>query len=241
MILMKTSALIHNDLMSPAAEAYRLLRTNLQFSGIDRDIKSIVITSTEAGEGKSTVAINLAFSMAQINKKVLLVDSDLRRPSIHAYLGLDNGCGLTNVIAGGMEYWEVLRNIDGVGNLDILCSGPVPPNPSELLGSARMKSILNRLETEYQMILFDSPPAAVVADTAVLASITDGIVLVCGAGKTRIQAVQKTKAILQKVNANILGVVINKIPVSRHKYKKNYYYADAARKQGKRRKGKKDV
>lgn len=202
---------------SPSAEAYRILRTNIQFTNVDKTIKSIVITSPGPGEGKSTIIVNLAVAMAHNNKKVLLVDTDLRKPNVHTFFGLDNSTGITNILSEDIEYTKVIQHTD-IGKLYILASGPIPPNPSELLGSHKIKLLLNEVKEEYDIVLFDSPPVCFVTDAAVLSTIVDGVILVCASGQTTIENAKSAKALLNKVNANILGVVLNKIA------KKNGYY-----------------
>jgi capsular exopolysaccharide synthesis family protein len=222
---MKQSALlIHTDMMSLDAEAYRILRTNIQFSCIDRRLRSIVITSAEAGAGKSTVAVNLAVSLAQAGKRVLLVDGDLRIPRIHTYMHLNNEIGLTNVLIEYVDYEKAIQHYENGVSMDILTSGPIPPNPSEMLGSESMKRLLCKLENEYDMILLDSPPVGLVTDAAVLSAISGGTIIVCAAGKSKIDMVQEAKSMLDKVNANILGVILNKMPLGRDaRYQKSYY------------------
>ena len=210
---------------SRSAEAYRILRTNIQFTNIDKTIKSIVITSPGPGEGKSTIIANLAAAIASNSKKVLLIDTDLRKPNIHTFFGLDNSKGVTNVLSEDIEYIKIIQHTD-IENLDILVSGPIPPNPSELLGSNKIKLLLNELKNEYDMVLFDSPPVCLVTDAAVLSTIADGVILVCAAGQTTIENAKSAKALLGKVNANILGTVLNKtiMRVSRYKKIDDYYY-----------------
>lgn len=215
---------------SPMAEAYRTLRTNIQFSNIDKDIKCIIITSSGPGEGKSTTIVNLAVTMAQNGKKVLLIDGDLRKPKLHMYFRLHNQEGLTKLLAHNIEYNEVIQSTD-IENLYFLASGPIPPNPSELLGSNKMRNFLNALKEEYDMILIDTPPVSVITDAAVLSTIADGTILVCAVGQASIDGAKLAKEMLQKVNANILGVVLNKIPINEGRYYKynhylNYYDVD---------------
>lgn len=214
-------AMIHKDPKSIYGEAYRTLRTNIQFSGIDRTLKSVVITSSIAEEGKTTIAINLALSISQIDKKVILIDSDLRKPKIHKELNLLNLWGLTSVLAENSDYKLFVQSLNGE-KLDVLTSGPIPPNPSELLGSKRMQLLLENMKEDYDMIIFDSPPAGVVADAAVLSTIVDGTILVCAVGKTEIGAIKATKVSLDKVNANIIGVVMNKVPIKKGQYYSYY-------------------
>lgn len=208
---------IYKDPKSLMGEAYRTIRTNIQFSGIDKNLKSVIITSSVAAEGKTTIAINLAHSISQIDKKVMLIDSDLRRPTIHKVLDLPNSSGLTTILAENLDYTEFVHSINE-GKLDILTSGPIPPNPSELLGSKRMQLLLERIKEDYDMIILDSPPAGIVTDAAVLSTIVDGTILICAASITGIDAIKATKAALNKVNANIIGVIINKVPIKKGKY-----------------------
>lgn len=208
-----------DNLRTPIAEAFRSLRTNIQFSGIDKQIKSLIITSSIPGEGKSTIAFNLAISIAQTEKNVLLVDTDLRKPTIHSYIKAQDFSGVTNIIAQNVNYKEVLYSKSDLGNLDIIISGPVPPNPSEILGSEKMRNLIKELEQHYDIILFDSPPIGLFTDAAVLSTIVDGVIMVCAAGKTQREDIAKSIDSLKKVNANLLGFVFNKA-----KYKKNPKY-----------------
>ncbi|MCQ1528255.1 CpsD/CapB family tyrosine-protein kinase [Lutispora saccharofermentans] len=209
---------------SRSAEAYRILRTNIQFANIDKTINSIVITSPGQGDGKSTVIANLAVAIARNNKKVLLIDADLRKPNVHTFFQVSNTKGLTNLLSEDVEYIRIIESTY-VENLDILSSGPIPPNPSELLGSNRIKILLDELKTVYDMVLFDSPPACLVTDAAVLSTIADGVILVCAAGQTTIENAKNAKALLNKVNANIIGVVLNKMVTKAGRYNKadDYY------------------
>ena len=204
---------------SPVAEAYRQLRTNIQFSSPDRRLKTLLITSTHPEEGKSTILANLATTFAQTGSRVILVDCDLRRPSLHRIFGVRNSAGLTSVVldAGAKEF---PYQDSGVPNLRLLCSGPLPPNPSELLGSRRMAEIIEQLTSDADYVLFDSPPVVVVTDAAILASKVDGVMLVVYAGRTRRELAKRAKALLDKVNANLLGVILNnvKYDASLHKY-----------------------
>lgn len=204
---------------SPVAEAYRQLRTNIQFSSLDRPVRTLLVTSTNPEEGKSTTLANLAITMAQAGLKVILVDCDLRRPSIHELFGLRNGEGLTTMVVGDYGERFPLQE-SGVENLSILPSGPLPPNPSELLGSNRMTEVINKLKAQADYVLFDSPPIIAVTDAAVLASRVDGVILVIKAGETKRELAQKAKALLEKVNANLLGVVLNNVryDASLHRY-----------------------
>jgi non-specific protein-tyrosine kinase len=208
---------------SPVAEAYRQLRTNIQFSSLDNPIHTLLVTSTNPEEGKSTTLANLAITIAQSNKSVILVDCDLRRPSVHEIFGLRNTAGLTSmVIDDGPPLEDVLQD-SGIPNLRIVTSGPLPPNPSELLGSHRMEEIVAKLRGEADYVLFDTPPIIAVTDAAVMASKVDGVILVIRAGRTKRDLAQKAKALLDKVNANLIGVVLNNV---KYDTTVHQYYAD---------------
>ena len=205
---------------SPIAEAYRSLRTNLEFSSLDRPLRTLIVTSAGPEEGKSTTLANLAVAMASADKQVILVDCDLRRPSLHRIFDVRNGVGLTTMIVND----EALKNPPfqetGVSNLWLLPSGPLPPNPSELLGSRRMEDIIASLTEKADVVLFDAPPIIAVTDAAVLSSKVDGVLLVINAGKTKREHAQRAKALLEKVNARLVGAVLNNVPfdVSLHRY-----------------------
>ncbi|MCR2045174.1 CpsD/CapB family tyrosine-protein kinase [Anaerosalibacter massiliensis] len=219
----------HGNPKSPVSEAFRTLRTNIQFSSIDKTLSSIVVTSSGPSEGKSTVSTNIAVTMAQSEKEVLLVDCDLRKPKIHTFFNIHNGQGLTNILAEGVSLREVAYEPEIEKNLHVLTAGPIPPNPAELLGSRRMKEFLKEVETKYHMIILDSPPVGMVTDSAILSTIADGTILVCAVGQADVDASKAAKSLLEKVNANILGVVLNKVPVKQGGYYNyNYYnyYAD---------------
>lgn len=218
-----TELINHSNLKSLASEAYRTLRTNIQFSNIDRNIKSLVITSSGPNEGKSTVISNLAIAIGHSDKKVLLVDADLRKPRIHQIFSAENLYGLTTVLSEAIDYKDIVIPT-GIGSLDLLTSGPIPPNPVELLGSNKMKELLEKVIEEYDMVLLDTPPVGILTDAAVLSTNCDGVIMVCAVGQTVIKAAVNSKELLQKVNANILGIVMNKIPQSKGEYKKYYFY-----------------
>lgn len=196
---------------SAAAEAYRQLRTNIQFSSLDRPCRTIMVTSTSPKEGKTTTLANLAITMAQTGTSVILVDCDLRRPSLHELFGLENSAGLTSLFIGNEPPAQHLQDT-GIPNLRVLCCGPLPPNPSELLGSARMGEVIDALKNEASYVLFDSPPVVAVTDAAVLAARMDGVLLVVQSGQTKRDAAKRATALLEKVNARVLGVVLNNVP-----------------------------
>jgi len=231
------SRLITNPrLKSTVAEAYKILRTNIQFSSLDKQLKVLLITSPGATEGKSTTASNLAIAMAQTDKKVLLIDCDLRKPSIHRVFGLVNEMGLANVLVEGLDYHRISNLVD-VPNLEVLTSGPKPPNPPELLGSARMKDFIAKVREEYDTVILDTPPVLPVTDAAILSTLADGVVFVISHGKTQFNMAVQAKENLEKVDssARIIGTVINNIPSSSSYGHDYYYYYDEEEHSRKRR------
>lgn len=203
-----STLVVLRDPASPAAEAYRTLRTNIQFSSLDKPLRTLLVTSTAPDEGKSTTLANLAVTMAQAEQRVILVDCDLRRPSLHSLFGLPNEQGLTSVILQQGDAPLPLQPT-GVPGLSLLTSGPLPPRPADLLGSRRMEALIGRLQAEADVVLFDTPPVIAVTDAAVLATRMDGVLLVLQAGKTRRDRAREARRLLEKVKANIIGVVLN--------------------------------
>lgn len=206
-----------SDNKSIAAEAYRTLRTNIKFSSYDEEMKVITITSSRPQEGKSTVACNIAITFAENENKVLLVDADLRRPTIHKIFKLPNSLGIVNAIMDHARLNEIIHS-DVVPGLDIITSGVIPPNPSELLGSKKSQRLIEKLRDEYDVIIFDSPPLLAVTDAQVLSSISDGTILVTQYGVTRKDELIQAKELLEKVKGNILGVVLGQVPADDTKY-----------------------
>jgi protein-tyrosine kinase len=205
---------------SPISEQYRTIRTNIQFSTVDRSIRSILVTSSGPGEGKSTTSANLAVVFAQQGKKVLFIDADMRKPTVHYTFRLDNHVGLTNVLTKQTSLEYAVKSTEQE-NLDVLTSGPIPPNPAELLGSRSMEELLEQAFTQYDLVLFDTPPVLVVTDAQILANLCDGIVLVVSSGKTEIEAAQKAKEALANAKGKLLGVVLNNKKIKESQY---YYY-----------------
>ena len=205
---------------SPAAEAFRSLRTNLEFTNVDSSLTRILVTSPGPGEGKTTVSTNLAAIIAQGEKRVLLIDADLRKPKIHSIFGISNRVGLTTLFRGQIPLKSVMRQVEGIDGLNIITSGILPPNPSELLASAKMDQILQEAGREVDVIILDSPPS-LVADFQVLATKVDGVVLVIQPGYTHAEVAISTLERLNRVNAKILGIVLNKTPNGGHH---EYYY-----------------
>jgi capsular exopolysaccharide synthesis family protein len=212
----------HLDPKSPISEAYRTLRTNLAFTRLDNSMKTILVTSAGPKEGKSTTVANLAITLAQLGSKVVLIDSDLRRPVIHSIFGMDKESGLTNFLMDSTPYEQVLRK-SLLNNLSIVTSGILPPNPSELLGSKAMAEFIEKLKKEYDVILFDSPPIIAVTDAAVLCGRVDGVFLVISAGSTNKDAILRAKSLLENVDARVLGALLNNLEIT-SAYGSSYYY-----------------
>jgi capsular exopolysaccharide synthesis family protein len=204
---------------SIVSEAYRTLRTNIQYSSFDKAIKTIVVTSAEAAEGKSTVSGNLALSFAQNEKKVIIVDCDLRKPSVHKNFKISNLTGLSEVLIGKESLDDVIQSRNE--NLDILTSGKIPPNPAEMLSSSAMTNLIENLKEKYDMVILDSAPLQAVTDAQILSTKADGTILVIRAQRTSKESVIEAKNLLTKVGANIIGTVLHAVENTRGKY---YYY-----------------
>ena len=199
------------DPRAPASEAYRTLRTNIQFSSLDKPLHTLLATSTAPDEGKSTTLAHLAVTMAQAEQRVILVDCDLRRPTLHTLFGLANEAGLTSMILAQEDAPPLQET--GVPGLSLLSSGPLPPRPADILGSRRMEAVIARLRAEADIVLFDTPPVVAVTDAAVLATKVDGVLLIFQAGKTSRDRARRARQILDQVKANIVGVVLNNAAV----------------------------
>ncbi len=209
---------------SPTAEAYRKLRTNVSYASVDHSMRTIMITSAEPGEGKSTTIANLGVVLAQNGKRVTVADCDLRHPRVHAYFGLPNRHGMTTLFAPHPVLLTQTRQTQ-VENLSVITTGSLPPNPSELLGSQKMQSILEALRQTADIILIDTPPILAVTDATALAPSLDGVLLVVRPGKTRASAVRQSLEQLHQVNARVLGVVLNDVMIrgGAYGYRYNYY------------------
>ena len=205
---------------SPVAESFRVLRTNLQFAAVDKELKVILVTSASANEGKSTVVEYLAQAISQTGKKVMVLDADLISPTLHRYFGVPNQRGLSNLIVGDADFTVVAR-LKEYPNLSVITTGPIPPNSSELLGSARMKHLMDRLREEYDVVIMDTPPILPVTDAVVASSLADGVILVVQAGRTRNGEVRHAQEVLEAAHANLLGVVLNRA----RRGVNDYYYA----------------
>ncbi|MBU8752332.1 CpsD/CapB family tyrosine-protein kinase [Priestia megaterium] len=207
-LTLKRRLLAHNSPKAPVAEQYRTIRTNIQFSNTDEAITSIVLTSSGPGEGKSTTASNLATVYAQQGLRVLLIDADLRKPTAHYTFRVENHIGLTNVLTNQSTLGKAVQATE-VPDLFLLTSGPIPPNPAELLASNRMTELLKEMKAEFDMVIFDTPPVLAVSDAQILANQVDGTILVVSSGKTDKEAAVKAKELLHKANAKVLGAVLN--------------------------------
>ncbi|OQA45469.1 MAG: Tyrosine-protein kinase YwqD [Chloroflexi bacterium ADurb.Bin325] len=209
---------------SAAVEAYRVLRTNLQFAAVGRPLRALMITSPAPSEGKTLTASNLAAALAQAGKRVILVDADLHRPRLHRLFKLRNNIGLTSALLEDAPDLDALLQPAALPGLSVLTSGPLPPNPAELLGAAAMHKLAERLKARADMVIFDTPPVMVLADAAVLGSQVDGVLMVFTAGATRREMARQAIAALQQVNARIVGALLNRVPARAGGYYYYYYY-----------------
>ncbi|WJL94743.1 polysaccharide biosynthesis tyrosine autokinase [Microbacterium sp. ET2] len=207
-------------------EAMRELRTNLQFMDVDNPPRSIVVTSPVPGDGKSTTAANLAMSLAAAGQRVVFVDADLRRPVIAQLFGLPEGAGLTDILAGRATAGDVVQPVAGSRNLYVLTSGRIPPNPSEVLGSQRMRDLITSL-TEHALVIVDSPPTLLVSDAAVLSTATGGALIVASVGSTTHEMLDRSVENIRRVNGRVLGLVLNKMPKRGRAAYENYGYESA--------------
>jgi capsular exopolysaccharide synthesis family protein len=201
------------DPRSPAAEAYRTLRTNLTFAALDNPIVTLVVTSAAPGEGKSTVLANLGVAMAQGERRTILVDGDLRRPGLHGIFGVANDRGLTTMIVDEAALGDPPLVDVGVDNLWLVPSGPLPPNPADILGSRKMEAVIAALKGRADVVLFDAPPIVAVTDAVVLGTKVDGVLLVMCAGRTRREHAQRARELLERVHVRIVGAVLNDAPL----------------------------
>lgn len=204
-----TSLISYMDPKSINAEQFRTIRTNIEFAQLDSQLKSILVSSSIPAEGKSTISSNLAYVISQTDKKVLLVDADLRKPTVHKTFKLNNEKGLTTLLTQGDYKFNQIVQFSRELNLYFLPSGPIPPNPSEILGSGKMTMLMQELGSYFDLVIYDAPPLTAVTDPQVLANKVDGVILVVRQGYTRKEEVRQAKRALDNVNSNILGYVMN--------------------------------
>lgn len=213
--------IVHNTPKSPISEAYRGIRTNLLFSNVDNNVKTILVSSATSGEGKTTTLCNLAMTIADSGKRTIIVDCDLRKPRIHKFLELSNATGVTDVLLRSEHYSTFVQK--GIHqNLHVLTSGKIPSNPSEILNSEAMKNLIQTLREDYDYVFIDTPPIAPVTDTVILSTFTDRVIIVCSSGELDIDMAKKAKEKIERVGGKILGVVLNKVKLKGKKYQ--YYY-----------------
>jgi capsular exopolysaccharide synthesis family protein len=208
---------------SAIAEAYRTLRTNVEFASVDAPIRTLLVTSSIPGEGKTVTAANLAVAFAQAGRRVLLVDADLRKPGAHHVFGLPNAIGLTALLRSDDVSLDAIAHSTEQANLRVLTTGPLPPNPAELIGSQRMRTVLERLKANADLIIFDSPPLQAVTDSAILSSFLDATLFVIDASHSRRNAVRMARQALARADANVVGVVLNRIQKGKHSEYASYY------------------
>ena len=208
---------------SPISESYRSLRTNIEFSSIDEKLQVLMVSSAGPGEGKSTTITNLAVTFAQSEKRVILIDADLRKPTAHHTFALSNRWGLSSVISQQSKLEEVIQASD-IPNLDVITSGAIPPNPAEMMNSKKMTSLLEQLRQMYDIILIDTPPLLAVTDAQIVSTKSDGVILVVDQGKVKRDIAGKAVKSLESVNARILGVVLNNVKRKANEEAYYYYY-----------------
>lgn len=215
--------IVRTNPKSPISEAYRSIRTSIQFANVDGKIKTIMCTSATAGEGKSTTIANVALTLADTGAKIVIIDCDFRKPRLHQNFNVSNAKGMTDILLTGVKYQEhMYKSI--YPNVDIITSGKIPKNPSELLYSQAMRQLIENLKTDYDYVFIDAPPILPVTDSVIMSAYIDRVILVCASGHVNVEAVQRAKGILENAGANILGLVLNKVPIKNQKYSSYYYY-----------------
>lgn len=213
----------HNDLKNPATEAYRVIRTSIQFAQAGKELKTLAVTSCTPNEGKSTTIADLAVVLTQAGKSVLIIDCDMRNPTVHKNFGLSNKLGLSSCISMDTPLSAAVQATK-VDNLYALTGGVIPPNPSELLGSEQMKNVLQRAKEQYDYVLIDTPPVMPVTDALIVSRFVDGMILVIASAEVKVEMARDVKNQLVNAGANILGVVLNKVRSEHHGYGYGYYY-----------------
>jgi len=204
------------------SEQYRTVRTNINFSVPDKELQTLLFTSASPGEGKSTTASNLAFTFASEGKRVILIDADMRKPTVHYTFHLTNTIGLSNLLTRKAALQDVIKD-SSTDNLHIITCGPIPPNPAELLGSKTMNQMIEDLKSVYDLIIFDAPPVLSVTDSQILSNKCEGTVLVVSAGETEKESASKAKDLLLSSKANIIGTVLNNFTLGKEHHYYQYY------------------
>ena len=212
-----------NDPKNPAAEAYRVIRTGIQFAQAGKELQTIALTSCTPNEAKSTTIANLAVVLTQAGKSVLLIDCDMRNPTVHKNFNLSNKVGLSSCISMGTALSDAVQKTS-IEGLYALTGGVIPPNPSELLGSEQMKNVLQRAKEQYDYVLIDTPPVMPVTDALIVSRFVDGMILVIASAEVKVEMARDVKNQLVNAGANILGVVLNKVRSEHHGYGYGYYY-----------------
>lgn len=213
----------YNDLKNPATEAYRVIRTSIQFAQAGKELKTLAVTSCTPNEGKSMTIANLAVVLTQAGKSVLIMDCDMRNPTVHKNFGLSNKLGLSSCISMGTALSDAVQKTS-IEGLYALTGGVILPNPSELLGSEQMKNVLQRAKEQYDYVLIDTPPVMPVTDALIVSSFVDGMILVIASAEVKVEMARDVKKQLVNAGANILGVVLNKVRSEHHGYGYGYYY-----------------
>lgn len=213
----------HNDLKNPATEAYRVIRTSIQFAQAGKELKTLAVTSCMPNDGKSITVANLAVVLTQAGKSVLLIDCDMRNPTVHKNFNLSNKVGLSSCISMGTALPDAVQKTS-IEGLYALTGGVIPPNPSELLGSEQMKNVLQRAKEQYDYVLIDTPPVMPVTDALIVSRFVDGMILVIASAEVKVEMARDVKNQLVNAGANILGVVLNKVRSEHHGYGYGYYY-----------------
>ena len=209
------------DAKSPIVEAYRSVRTSIEYSNLDDKLKVILVTSTQQNEGKSTIASNLAISFSKLpNKRILLIDADLRNPSIHRGFNIENSDGMMSILKGDKDLKSTVYNLND--SLDILTTGVIPPNPDEILVTEKMKKFIQQIKVKYDYIFIDSPPVGIVSDASLLSQLCDGVIFVVSSGEVETDFAKLARDKLMNVDAKILGAVLNKYRSYNDDYE--YYY-----------------
>ena len=216
----KDKLVVYHQPKNPVSEVYRTIRTNIQFSAVEKEIRTLTVTSATEGEGKTTTIANLAITLAQQENKVLIIDADLRRPKVHKVFDVENDQGLTEILVNKVDAKSLIKETF-VENLSVLPTGVLPPNPAELLGSKGLVKLIEEFKETYDYILIDVPPVNLVADGLLIANLMDGVLLVCSSGVVPVEEAKRAKELLVQAKARVLGVILNNVPMETTNY---YYY-----------------